>query len=61
MNQLNGGVVESPGYNNGNGRYPQFANCKWTLEGPPGTNIVLQVTSHQQQQLPRPDLQGYAF
>ena len=44
MNQLNGGVVESPGYNNGNGRYPQFANCKWTLEGPPGTNIVLQVT-----------------
>ena len=44
MNQLSGGQVESPGYNNGNGRYPQFANCKWTLEGPPGTNIVLQVS-----------------
>ena len=43
MNQLNSGQVESPGLNNGNGRYPQFANCKWTLEGPPGTNIVLQV------------------
>ena len=44
MNQLNSGQVESPGYRgNGNGRYPQFANCKWTLEGPPGTNIVLQV------------------
>ena len=38
------GQVESPGLNNGNGRYPQFANCKWTLEGPPGTNIVLQVS-----------------
>ena len=43
MNQINGGTVESPGYNNGNGRYPQFANCKWTLEGPPGTNIRLEV------------------
>ena len=43
MNQLNSGQVESPGLNNGNGRYPGFADCKWTLEGPPGTNIVLQV------------------
>ena len=43
MNQLNSGQVESPGYANGNGKYPQFANCKWTLEGPQGTNIVLQV------------------
>ncbi len=35
--------VESPGYDNGRGKYPQFADCKWTLEGPQGTNIVLQV------------------
>ena len=41
--QLNSGQVQSPGYRNGEGKYPQFANCKWTLEGPPGTNIVLQV------------------
>ena len=45
FHQLNSGQVESPGYRgNGNGRYPQFANCKYTIEGPPGTNIVLQVT-----------------
>jgi len=44
MNQLNSGQVESPGYANGNGKYPQFANCKWTLEGPQGTNIVLQFS-----------------
>ena len=43
MEQLNSGQVESPGFRNGEGKYPQFANCKWTLEGPPGTNIVLQV------------------
>ena len=42
-NQLNSGQVESQGYNNGNGKYKQFADCKWTLEGPQGTNIVLQV------------------
>ena len=35
--------VESPGFDNGRGKYPQFADCKWTLEGPQGTNIVLQV------------------
>jgi len=38
MNQLNSGQVESPG--NG-GNYAQFSDCKWTLEGPQGTNIVL--------------------
>lgn len=43
FNQLSGGQVESPGYDNGRGKYPQFADCKWTLEGPQGTNIVLQV------------------
>ena len=43
MEQLNSGQLETPGFRNGEGKYPQFANCKWTLEGPPGTNIVLQV------------------
>ena len=33
--------VESPG--NG-GNYAQFSDCKWTLEGPQGTNIVLVVS-----------------
>ena len=58
MNQLNSGQVafyqkhwmqklydlrqvESPG--NG-GNYAQFSDCKWTLEGPQGTNIVLVVS-----------------
>lgn len=35
-----GDVVESPSYPH---KYPPLANCKWTLEGPQGHNILLQV------------------
>ncbi|XP_052128948.1 sushi, von Willebrand factor type A, EGF and pentraxin domain-containing protein 1 [Frankliniella occidentalis] len=34
-----GDVVESPSYPH---KYPPLANCKWTLEGPQGHNILLQ-------------------
>ena len=34
-----GDVLESPQYPQ---KYPSMANCKWTLEGPHGHNILLQ-------------------
>lgn len=34
-----GDVVESPNYPH---KYEALANCKWTLEGPHGHNILLQ-------------------
>jgi hypothetical protein len=38
--ESSGDILESPGYPQ---KYSSFADCKWTLEGPRGTNIVLQV------------------
>ena len=38
--ESSGDIIESPGYP---GKYQPFADCKWTLEGPRGTNIILQV------------------
>jgi len=35
-----GDVVESPNYPH---KYLPLADCKWTLEGPQGHNILLQV------------------
>lgn len=35
-----GDVVESPNYPH---KYQPLADCKWTLEGPQGHNILLQV------------------
>lgn len=35
-----GDVVESPNYPH---KYTPLSNCKWTLEGPQGHNILLQV------------------
>jgi hypothetical protein len=35
-----GDVVESPNYPH---KYMSLSNCKWTLEGPQGHNILLQV------------------
>ena len=35
-----GDVVESPNYPQ---KYEPLSNCKWTLEGPQGHNILLQV------------------
>lgn len=35
-----GDVVESPNYPH---KYAPLSNCKWTLEGPQGHNILLQV------------------
>lgn len=35
-----GDVVESPNYPH---KYEALSNCKWTLEGPQGHNILLQV------------------
>uniref|UniRef100_T1IXR4 Uncharacterized protein n=1 Tax=Strigamia maritima TaxID=126957 RepID=T1IXR4_STRMM len=35
-----GDTIESPGYP----KYAPNLNCKWTLEGPIGTNIILQFT-----------------
>lgn len=35
-----GDVVESPNYPH---KYSPLSNCKWTLEGPQGHNILLQV------------------
>jgi hypothetical protein len=37
-----GDVVESPNYPH---KYQPLADCKWTLEGPQGHNILLQVGS----------------
>lgn len=37
--QSGGDVIESPSFPQ---KYPALANCKWTLEGPQGTNIILQ-------------------
>jgi len=34
-----GDVLESPGYPH---KYSSLADCKWTLEGPSGHNILLQ-------------------
>ena len=39
---LTGDIIESPNYNQG--KYKPFSDCKWTLEGPRGTNIVLQFS-----------------
>lgn len=44
-----GDVLESPGYPH---KYSSLADCKWTLEGPSGHNILLQfqvakVSNHQ--------------
>lgn len=36
-----GDVVESPNYPQ---KYNPLSNCKWTLEGPQGHNILLQVS-----------------
>ena len=36
-----GDVVESPNYPH---KYTPLSNCKWTLEGPQGHNILLQVS-----------------
>lgn len=36
-----GDVVESPNYPH---KYAPLSNCKWTLEGPQGHNILLQVS-----------------
>lgn len=38
--ESSGDIIESPGYPD---KYNAFSDCKWTLEGPRGTNIVLQV------------------
>lgn len=40
-----GDVVESPYYPH---KYAPLTNCKWTLEGPQGHNILLQVNTHTQ-------------
>lgn len=40
-----GDVVESPYYPH---KYAPLTNCKWTLEGPQGHNILLQVNTHAQ-------------
>ena len=40
--ESSGDIIQSPGYP---GKYESLANCKWTLEGPRGTNIILQVRS----------------
>ncbi|XP_058454733.1 uncharacterized protein LOC131432461 isoform X2 [Malaya genurostris] len=37
--QSGGDVIESPSYPQ---KYPALSTCKWTLEGPQGTNIILQ-------------------
>lgn len=37
--QSGGDVIESPSFPH---KYPALAKCKWTLEGPQGSNIVLQ-------------------
>ena len=38
--ESSGDIIES---NNHPNKYNAFSDCKWTLEGPRGTNIVLQV------------------
>ena len=38
--ESSGDIIQSPGYP---GKYAALSNCKWTLEGTRGTNIVLQV------------------
>lgn len=38
-----GDVVESPNYPH---KYEALSNCKWTLEGPQGHNILLQVCKY---------------
>ena len=40
--ESSGDIIESPNYNQG--KYKPFSDCKWTLEGPRGTNIVLQFS-----------------
>jgi len=52
--QRSGGQVSSQGYkspeerrNEGGGKYDPLQNCKWTLEGPQGTNIVLQFSEFE--------------
>lgn len=37
--QSGGDVIESPSFPQ---KYPALSGCKWTLEGPQGTNIILQ-------------------
>ena len=38
--ESSGDIIQSPNYP---GKYRPFSECKWTLEGQRGTNIVLQV------------------
>ena len=52
--ESSGDIIQSPGYP---GKYAALSNCKWTLEGTRGTNIVLQVrmTNHGRfQRMPGP-------
>lgn len=44
-----GDVVESPNYPQ---KYEALMNCKWTLEGPHGHNILLQVKLCQLKSIP---------
>ena len=37
--ESSGDNFETPGYSTG--KYKEFADCKWVLEGARGTNIVL--------------------
>jgi len=39
--ESSGDIIESSNYP---GKYAPFSDCKWTLEGPRGTNIVLQFS-----------------
>jgi hypothetical protein len=39
--ESSGDIIESTNYP---GKYQSYSNCKWTLEGPRGTNIVLQFS-----------------
>lgn len=39
--ESSGDIIQSPSYPS---KYEPFSDCKWTLEGPRGTNIVLQFS-----------------